>query len=195
MNSFIDTTRCTVVLILLAATIAQPTIGAEKPNIIFILVDDMGWGDPGCYPTLRPEDGPEAMVATPNIDRLAASGVRFTNGYANHMVCAPTRAGLLTGRYQHRIGYYGFEETTAPFPSVVMLPEPLRAAGYATGLMGKWHISYSSGSRPLDRGFERFFGFLGGQHDYFDPDVGQPPPISGCGEEAKKQRGGQGSDE
>ncbi len=88
----------------------------QRPNIVFILADDMGWGDPGCYPTLRPEDGPEARVETPHLDRLAASGVRFTNGYANHMVCAPTRAGLLTGRYQHRLGYYGFGETMAPFP-------------------------------------------------------------------------------
>jgi len=154
--------------------LAQAAQGGQRPNILFILADDLGWGDPGCYPSLRPEDGPEAIVETPHIDRLASSGVRFTNGYANHMVCAPTRAGLLTGRYQHRFGYYGFGETMAPFPKVVMLPEPLRAAGYATGMMGKWHISYSPGSRPLDRGFERFFGFLGGQHDYFDPDVGQP---------------------
>jgi arylsulfatase A-like enzyme len=147
----------------------------DRPNIIFILADDMGWGDLNLNPgQLVREHGPEAVVNTPHLDQLAASGVRFTNGYANHMVCAPSRAGMLTGRYQHFIGYFGFDETMAAFPAEVpMLPEPLRNAGYATGMMGKWHISYSRGSKPLDRGFERFYGFLGGEHDYFEPHIGQ----------------------
>jgi len=148
----------------------------SRPNIILILADDMGWGDLNLNvdPKILSEHSPGSLTKTPHLDKLATSGIRFTNGYANHLVCAPTRAGLLTGRYQHRWGYYGFEETMAPFPeTAMMLPEPLQKAGYITGIMGKWHISYSPGSRPLDRGFDRFFGFLGGEHDYFEPNIGQ----------------------
>jgi len=146
----------------------------SRPNIVFILADDLGWGDLGCYRPLI-DDGPDAETATPNLDRLATSGVRFTNGYANHLVCAPSRAGILTGRTQARLGYFAFEDSMADFPQdAVLLPEALKTAGYRTGMMGKWHISYREGSKPLDRGFDRFFGFLGGEHDYFEPNVGQP---------------------
>jgi arylsulfatase A-like enzyme len=169
---------CLFLALCLAAARADETrpatvaAAAARPNVIVILADDLGWGDLGCQEPLD-DAGPEAVVRTPRIDALAAAGVRFTSGYANHMVCSPTRAALLSGGPQQRLGYYGFPETMAAFPAVPLLPEPFRAAGYATGMVGKWHVSFLPGSRPLDRGFERFFGFLGGEHDYFLPNVGQ----------------------
>jgi len=152
---------------------AEASKAPSKPNILFILADDLGWGDPSCYP--KDSAVPDAFVATPHIDALAASGVRCTDGYAGHVVCAPSRAALMAGRYQHRFGYFGFAETNAPFPKDIRtMPESLRAAGYATGMFGKWHVSFARGSGPLDRGFDRFFGFLGGEHFYFDANIGQP---------------------
>lgn len=145
----------------------------ERPNIILVVADDLGWGDLGCYPKGKAW-GEEAKTPTPNIDALAASGVRCTQGYATGMVCAPSRAALLTGRNQQRFGYYGFEDSLAPIPrDLKLLPEALQQAGYRTGMIGKWHFSSAPGSWPLDRGFERFFGFLGGQHDYYQPTVGE----------------------
>lgn len=144
-----------------------------RPNIIVVLADDLGWGDLGCYPKGEAWGG-EAHIPTPNLDRLASEGVRCTSGYATSMVCAPSRAGLLTGRNQQHLGYFGFEETMAPFPETPKFPEPLRNAGYQTGMIGKWHVSFAPGSHPMDFGFERFFGFLGGEHDYFEANQGQP---------------------
>lgn len=145
----------------------------KRPNVIVILADDLGWGDLGCYPK-GAAWGRQAFIETPNIDKLAASGVRCTQGYASHMVCTPSRAGLLSGRYQQRIGVYQFVETAVGLPNnVQLLPETMREAGYATGLVGKWHLGYPQGKRPLDRGFERFFGFLGGQHEYYLAHVGE----------------------
>ncbi len=160
--------------LLAAAVMANgPVHAAVRPNIILIVADDLGWGDPGCYPK-GPAWGPEALTPTPNIDALAASGVRFTQAYTTGMVCAPSRAALLTGRNQQRFGYYGFEDSLAPIPSdLTLLPEALRKAGYRTGMVGKWHFSSAPGSWPLDRGFERFYGFIGGQHDYFQPNIGE----------------------
>ena len=146
----------------------------KKPNIIVILADDLGWGDLGCYPK-GAAWGDEAMIATPHLDRLAAGGARCTAGYASHMVCAPSRAGLLTGRYQQRFGWFGFVESNVGIPrDIKLLPQTMREAGYATGMVGKWHVGYPRGFTPLDRGFERFFGFLGGEHDYFESNIGQP---------------------
>jgi arylsulfatase A-like enzyme len=148
--------------------------GAERrPNIVLIVADDLGWGDLGCYPQ-DPRWGEEASTPTPRLDALAADGVRFTQAYATGMVCAPSRAGLLTGQHQQRFGYYGFEESLAPIPTrLKLLPEALREAGYRTGMVGKWHFSSAKGSWPIDRGFDRFFGFIGGQHDYYQPSVGE----------------------
>ncbi len=128
----------------------------RKPNVLFILADDLGYGDIGAHGCKD--------IPTPNIDRIAARGVRFTDGYANGSFCTPTRAALMSGKYQQRIGC---EDLTRPLPqAVVTLPQRLRAAGYVTGMVGKWHLGAMAGFTPLDRGFDHFFGFLGGGHFY-----------------------------
>ena len=145
---------------LLPAIAVAATGGA---NVVLIVSDDQGYADISCYP--HPEE-----VATPNIDRLAVEGARMTNGYASCPVCAPTRAGILTGRYQQRFGFYEASDSRAGMPrSETTLADLLRDAGYATGVFGKWHLGYEPRYRPLERGFGTFYGFLGhGGHDYFD---------------------------
>ena len=135
----------------------------EGANIVLIVSDDQGYADISCYPH-------SDEVSTPNIDRLAAEGARLTNGYASCPVCAPTRAGILTGRYQQRFGFYEASDSRAGLPrSETTLADLLRDAGYATGVFGKWHLGYEPPYRPLERGFDTFYGFLGhGGHDYFD---------------------------
>lgn len=160
--------------ILCSFALTAPASAADaRPNVLLILADDLGWGDLSCYPK-GSAWGEEARIATPHLDRLAARGILCTDAYATGMVCCPSRAGLLSGRYQTHLGYYSFGESTAPFPPVKLLPEALRELGYATILSGKWHLSTAPGSWPQDRGFDHFFGFLGGQHDFFDPALGQP---------------------
>lgn len=138
---------------------------AERPNIIILLADDLGWGDLGV------QGGRD--VATPNIDRLAAQGVRLTDYYASHPVCAPSRASLLTGRYQQRFGFEnnpGQTQRTNPeygIPnSVPTLPELLKARGYATAMFGKWHLGWTPDDTPTARGFDTFYGFLDGAMAY-----------------------------
>jgi arylsulfatase A-like enzyme len=138
---------------------------AEKPNIIIFLADDLGYAGLGVYGCKD--------IPTPHIDSLAANGVRFTDGYATHCVCSPSRAGLMSGRYQHR---YGFEHNSGPerfaaenfgLPrSEPTLAERLKAAGYATGMVGKWHIGFKEGLRPHERGFDYHYGFLSGARTY-----------------------------
>ena len=129
---------------------------APKPNIIVILADDMGYADIGAHGCKD--------IPTPNIDRIAAHGVRFTNAYANGSFCTPTRAALMSCRYQHR---YGIEDLGGPLPAQAnTLPQRLKAAGYVTGMVGKWHLGSTEGFTPVDRGFDEFFGFVGGGHQY-----------------------------
>lgn len=135
-----------------------------RPNIIFILADDLGYGDLGCYGC--------GDVHTPHLDRLAAEGLRFTDFYANAAVCTPTRAAFLTGRYQQRLGldnalYY--QEMGRGLPAGgKTIADALRSAGYTTGLSGKWHLGYDSQRQPPQQGFDHFFGLLGGNHHYFE---------------------------
>lgn len=143
---------------------AQPGV-PRRPNIVVLLADDLGYGELGCYGG--------AEIPTPHIDSLAANGVRFTDSYVSCPLCSPTRAGLMTGRYQQRFGHEhnpGPEQTAdAGFglaEDEVTLAERLRPLGYATGMVGKWHLGYREGSRPNDRGFDEFYGFLGGAHEY-----------------------------
>ena len=138
------------------------SLAAARTNVVLIVSDDQGYGDISCY-----EHPPE--VSTPNLDRLAAGGARMTNGYASGPVCAPTRAGLLTGRYQQRFGFYTAADSRAGLPTTeVTVADLLSETGYATGVLGKWHLGYEPPYRPLQRGFQRFYGFLGhGGHDYF----------------------------
>jgi arylsulfatase A-like enzyme len=138
-------------------------LAAAKTNVVLIVSDDQGYGDISCYQ--HPPD-----VSTPNLDRLAGGGARMTNGYASCPVCSPTRAGVLTGRYQQRFGFYTAADSRAGLPtSEITVADLLSKAGYATGVFGKWHLGYDPPYRPLQRGFQRFYGFLGhGGHDYFD---------------------------
>jgi arylsulfatase A-like enzyme len=139
-------------------------LAAEKPNIIVIVGDDMGYADVGVHGCRD--------IPTPHLDALANSGVRFSNGYVSGPYCSPTRAGLLTGRYQTRFGHEfnpggaGGGEKGLP-TSEKTLADRLKAAGYATALVGKWHLGNAPAQRPLERGFDEFFGFLGGAHSYF----------------------------
>jgi len=146
---------------------------ADLPNIVVILADDLGWGDISCYPQ---EAGyPKARLRTPNIDSLAAEGVRCTQAYATCMVCAPSRAGLLTGRYQQHFGWYAFVETLVGLPKdELTLAQVLKKQGYSTACIGKWHLGDRLEIGPLNYGFDRSFGFLGGQHDYYNPNLGDP---------------------
>lgn len=136
---------------------ATASLGQQKPNIILILADDLGYGDLGVQGCKD--------IPTPNIDRIAHGGVRFTDAYANGSVCAPSRAALMSCQYQHR---YGIEDLRGPLPAQAKtLPERLKKAGYATFMVGKWHLGEKVGFTPMDRGFDVFFGFHGGGHNYF----------------------------
>jgi arylsulfatase A-like enzyme len=108
-------------------------------------------------------------IPTPNLDALAAAGVQFTSGYVSGPYCSPTRAGLLTGRYQTRFGHeFNSGGAGGGLPlTETTLPDRLKAAGYRTGMVGKWHLGNKPAQHPLQRGFEEFFGFLSGAHDYF----------------------------
>jgi arylsulfatase A-like enzyme len=137
---------------------------SAKPNILFILADDLGYADVSCYG--RPD------LSTPNIDHLAARGVRFLQAYANSAVCTATRTALITGRYQYRLRL-GLEEPLAGNPDVGLppehptLPSLLRKAGYSSTLIGKWHLGVLPKFGPLKSGYDHFYGFRGGAVDYF----------------------------
>ncbi len=134
-----------------------------KPNVLVILVDDLGWGDLSSY------GAPD--LASPHIDRLIASGCRFDRAYANCPVCSPTRAALLTGRYQDLVGVPGVIRTHLAnswgnlLESIPLLPEILKPAGYTSAIVGKWHLGLKRPDTPLDRGFGHFHGFLGDMMD------------------------------
>ncbi|HOX59006.1 MAG TPA: arylsulfatase [Candidatus Paceibacterota bacterium] len=136
----------------------QPTL---RPNIVLIMADDMGYSDLGCY-------GSE--IRTPNLDRLAREGLRFTQFY-NNAKCIPTRASILTGLYPRGLRA---RLTT----NMVTVAEVLRGAGYQTALSGKWHLGPTAPHRPMDRGFDEFYGLLDGCCNYFDP-ARQDPPFEG----------------
>ena len=138
------------------------------PNFLFILADDLGYADLGCYGARVP--------ATPSLDRLAAAGLRFTDGYSNSAVCSPTRFALMTGRYQYRLRGAAEEPFSGRVrgradlglpPSHPTLPSLLRDAGYVTALAGKWHLGFPPHFGPLKSGYMEFFGPLGGGIDYF----------------------------
>ena len=150
---------------------------APRPNILLIVADDLGYADIGAYGSRE--------IPTPNIDRLAAAGSRFTDAYVSGPYCSPTRAGLMTGRYPQRFGYEfnpdGSPDYGLPLTERTMA-ERLRAAGYRTALFGKWHLGFSDPLRPLRRGFEEFYGFLGAEHSYMhvadtDPGTGLADPL------------------
>src|SRR5467141_5205040 len=137
---------------------------SKPPNVVFILADDLGYADVSCYG--RPD------LKTPHIDRIAAQGVRFLQGYANSAVCSATRIALITGRYQYRLRL-GLEEPLAGNPDVGLppehptLPSLLKKVGYSSTLVGKWHLGVLPKFGPLKSGYDHFYGFRGGALDYF----------------------------
>lgn len=148
----------------------------RRPNILFILADDLGWADLGVYG--------QTAFQTPHLDTLAAQGVRFTQAYANSAVCSATRFALMTGRYQYRLRG-GLEEPLVRAahlhglpPDHPTLPSLLRDAGYETALIGKWHLGSPPTFGPLRSGYNHFFGNHGGAIDYFThkPGVGETVP-------------------
>ena len=136
---------------------------AQKPNIVLIVADDLGYGDLSAY-------GADDLHSLA-LDSLAADGVRFTQFYANSPVCSPTRASLLSGRYPPLVGVPGVIRTHAAdnwgnlAEDANLLPEMLRSHGYHTAMVGKWHLGLEAPDRPIDRGFEHFEGFLGDMMD------------------------------
>ena len=165
-------------LAIVSAVLLASSLPAAQPNIVFILADDMGYGDLGCY------GHPEAK--TPVIDQLARDGVRFTQHYANGPECSPTRTAFLTGRYQQRadglecaigtgnVGRYDDAIRLAKARQLglpakqVVLPSALKKPGYASGVFGKWHLGYEPQFTPLEHGWDDFFGYMGGNVHYFN---------------------------
>lgn len=140
----------------------------KKPNIVLIFTDDQGYFDASCYP--HQED-----VKTPHIDRLAKDGIRLTDGYSSAPVCAPSRAGLLTGRYQQRFGIYSNTAAHGIPTEEILLPQLLKQANYTSACIGKWHLGDEAEFHPLKRGFDEFYGFLPGMHDYYDAQIPERP--------------------
>jgi arylsulfatase A-like enzyme len=160
--------RYLVAIATVAITATLASAESKKPNVIVIIADDLGYGDLGVQGCKD--------IPTPNVDRLAQTGTRFTSGYVSCPYCSPTRAGLLTGRYGVRFGHefnpgpaaknnqqfgLSLKETT--------IADRFKSAGYRTALVGKWHEGHDEAFVPTKRGFDEFFGFLGGAHDYFKP--------------------------
>ncbi|QXD30579.1 sulfatase-like hydrolase/transferase [Candidatus Pelagisphaera phototrophica] len=159
-------------LLAFGAAISLSTIACadhDHPNLVIIMTDDQGYADVGF-------NGCED-IPTPNIDRIAHEGVRFTNGYVTYSVCSPSRAGLITGRYQGRFGHRR-NPTLNPFDENAGLPleeenmaEILKKIDYHTGYVGKWHLGTHPKFRPNARGFDEFYGFESGGHRYFPEDL------------------------
>ncbi len=133
----------------------------SKPNIIIILVDDAGYADFGFM-------GSKDLL-TPNIDKLAAQSVRFKDAHVTASVCSPSRAGLLTGKYQQRFGYECNEGDgyTGMDTAQIIIPKILQQQGYTTAAFGKWHLGFEPGQHPLQKGFQYYYGFLSGSRSYF----------------------------
>lgn len=133
----------------------------KRPNIVIIVADDMGYADVGFHGCKD--------IPTPHIDSLAKNGIRFSSGYVSGPYCSPTRAGLLTGRYQNRFGHEfnpAGGKQGMPIDQVT-IAQRLQSLGYLTALIGKWHLGSEEKMQPQERGFKQTFGFLGGAHTYF----------------------------
>ena len=156
-----------LVVVGLLVTIGRTHAASENtdsaPNILMILTDDQGWGDVAAYGAKD--------LKTPAIDSLIAAGMRFDNFYANCPVCSPTRAALLSGMVPDKVGVPGVIRTNPDNnwgflnPDAILLPKPLKAVGYHTAIIGKWHLGLEAPSRPIDHGFDHFHGFLGDMMD------------------------------
>ncbi|QBG49250.1 sulfatase [Verrucomicrobia bacterium S94] len=154
---------------------AVSVYAAERPNFLIILADDLGYADLGFTGSTE--------IRTPALDKLAHDGVQFANGYVTHPYCGPSRAGLITGRYQARFGLEinltnAFFDQYSGLPlSEVTFAKRLKQSGYRTGMIGKWHLGGSHVYHPNNRGFDYFFGFLSGGHTYFPENVNTTFPL------------------
>ena len=162
--------RSSFLCILLLISIS--IVHAQRPNIIYIMSDDMGYGDLSCYG--------QKQFSTPNLDKLAAQGIKFLNAYAAAPVCTPTRTAFMTGRYPARTPVGLMEPLTttkrdstigltSKYPSLATM---MKAAGYETGLVGKWHLGFTSECSPRKNGFDYFFGIHSGAADYISHKAG-----------------------
>jgi arylsulfatase A-like enzyme len=165
-----------------------------RPNIVFIVADDLGFADLGCYGGRDAEFG----AVSPVLDRLAANGMKFTQGYSNSPVCSPTRFALMTGRYQYRLRGAAEEPINSKSrgssvlglpPEHPTLPSLLKASGYRTALAGKWHLGYPPSFSPLRSGYEEFFGPMSGGVDYFTHCAWTGAHDLWSGEDEKKEVG------
>ena len=207
MKNFLKTTAMPVLSLLLAGSVlygcyqvvaqtqktAPPAPNAKpnaaRPNIIVILADDLGYGDISAYPNKE--------IPTPNLEKLAKSGVLCTQGYASAPVCCPSRAGLLTGRHQQRFGMEfnlgpakrDWENSYGMDVKQITIADALHKAGYTTHMIGKWHQGSRPQFHPKRRGFDSFVGILGGATLYINPDAEGVETGSVEGEEARKTRG------
>ena len=175
LRIFIGALLCACVALFPAPASAQKG-DSRRPNVVLIITDDVGYGDLGSYgaPDLK----------TPNLDRLARGGVRLTDFYANGATCTPTRTGLISGRYQQR---FGLEHPLGAQPPADAergltatgrsLPQLLKNNGYATALIGKWHLGWKSEFSPIAHGFDYFFGFKSGYVDYYQHTTGGDAPL------------------
>jgi arylsulfatase A-like enzyme len=167
--------------------LAASAAAARQPNVIVIIADDMGYADIGVHGCRD--------IPTPHIDSLAKNGVRCTNGYVSHPYCSPTRAGLLTGRYQQRFGHeFNPGPPTDRTPGIGLplgettFADRMKSAGYKTGIVGKWHLGHTDDEfHPLNRGFDEFFGFLGGSHSYLRSGTGPTAIFRGRDEVQEKE--------
>lgn len=162
-------------IVLFSCLLALCINASTKTNFIIIVADDLGYADTGFTGS--------TIVETPNLDRLAKNGVIFKNGYVTHPYCGPSRAGLITGRYQARFGME-INLSYSPYDLHQGLPldektfaRRLQPAGYRTGIIGKWHLGASEPFHPNNRGFDYFYGFLSGGHDYFPFMVSTHPKL------------------
>lgn len=154
-----------LLLSFLATCCASERDQFDKPNIILFLIDDLGYGDLGCYGN--------TTVSTPNVDKLAAEGIKFTDFHSNGPMCTPTRAALLTGKYQNRFGekfegpLSGKTQYDEGLPlEAITIPEYLKESGYSTGMFGKWHLGYQEPYLPTNQGFDEFAGLVAGDGDH-----------------------------
>ena len=158
----------TIAIALFGFSIPLSEFNPEKPNLVLILTDDQGWADVGFNGCKE--------IPTPNMDRIASEGVRFDAGYVTYPVCGPSRAGLLTGRYQDRFGFCRNPSIKPDHRAGIPLSEETMAdvlgrVGYHSGIIGKWHMGTHPTMWPRKRGFDEFFGFLSGGHNYMPDDL------------------------
>ena len=151
------------VIVALACMTTSCGTETAPPNIVLILADDLGYCDSELYGC--------DTIPTPKINRIAEEGVLFTAGYVTSPVCSPSRAGLLTGRYQQRYGheFLPSDESVGLPPGEATLADAMRRAGYRTGMVGKWHLGVGEEFHPIHRGFDEFFGVVDWGSDYIDP--------------------------